>query len=265
MNNRYPTSEIVYRVFPLIPTNKIVKRVSGEGKLEAHYMGMNAVGTGCVITHESHNFLLTAAHVDEGCDYAPAGWVQSSGVVPYHEDGNPPVPIVLNDWLPLTGRLVFRGKKEVIQVPGEDENREVWNPDVTIWESTKLQRDFFPHIQLSVDGLTYGSPAYALGFPAPMLREHFGEMGSHFMPWPAGNLTFHDRAAPDSKLNYLVGHLGPGFSGSPIFCFNEYENQWALVGIVSHIPEPQNGIPTGLVGYVPIGFIMEKINAFLKN
>lgn len=261
MNNIHPTSDIIQRVFPLVPTTRIVKRVNEEGKIEAHYTGINPVGTGCVITHESHNFLLTAAHVAADCGYNPSGWLASpSRVVPFYDDVGKPVPLVLNDGIPLGGRLVFSGERTT-----PEENREEWKPDIAIWESTALERGFFPSIELSTDGLIYGSPAYALGFPAPMLREHYSEMGNTFVPWPAGNLTFHISNDPASQLSYLVGHLGPGFSGSPIFCFNEEKKQWALVGIVSHIPKPVSGIPTGLVGYVPINFIMDKINAFLKS
>ena len=140
------------------------------------------VGTGTVLDVDGKQYLVTANHVARSCGYEPQ--------------------LLLGGW-DATMNWSTIGKDE--------------EADVAVLAADRPLRST-PQPLLEEGKIAFGTPGYALGFPADYgidLLHRFADDGGGAFPMPAPVVYYQ----PDNDTNnsmHLWGHVPTGFSGGPV-------------------------------------------------
>ena len=197
------------------------------------------VGTGFAIEVNNRQFLVTADHVAQACEYRPSILLKNN-----------------DQWVPYktTWELTFNDQESDVAVL--EPATQICSPDL--------------HITLGAAGLAFGTVGFALGFPgvidvAHLANQPWGTEGQPRLPLPLHTLV--PIYLPDSgKDIYCSGYLTPGYSGGPIIAPKEnVNNGWMIVGVCTKLTQAPVGgnaqIPTGVLVAANIHPILTKLEA----
>lgn len=200
--------------------------------------GAVPAGSGVIAQLNNREYLVTALHVAESCDFNPL--VRTNGV-----------------WNTIAWRTVAT----------------VRDYDIAVLETdTILDRSRLPVLYGEPSGLVFGQIGYALGFPG--IEDQSGPSIDHIRevdgkPIPVAALVVANLAA-GGKVTYSSSYINAGFSGGAIV-YPMSASDWTIAGIITHFPAVprhvyRNGEKTGdyimqhtgLVGYTSFG-VIEKL------
>ena len=206
------------------------------------------VGSGVVIYVDDNQYLVTALHVANSCDFKPL--------------------------------LRFRKRWNLInwKTVAVDESHDI----AVLKTDVVLDPNRIPIQYGEVAGLTFGVTGYALGYPSfprslrprDLRVDHIIEAKGR--PIPLAALVVANFTA-GANSTYSAAYINAGFSGGAVV-FPIGQNDWTIAGIITHFPafpRPifRNGEKTkdyvmehtGLVGYTPLKVVESIIRKALAT
>ena len=201
--------------------------------------GSFPIGSGVILNLDDNQYLVTALHVVENCDYKPS--VRSKG-----------------KWHSIDWQTVVVSQEHDIAVLKTH----------TILDSQKI-----PVLYGEPKGLIFGQIGYALGYPG--IYDVHGARIDHIIeaqgrPMPIVALVVANFTAEGSST-YSSSYINAGFSGGAIV-FPLGKNDWTVAGIITHFPTVRRPVyrdgkqtgdyvdqHTGLVGYTSVSIIRKLI------
>ena len=203
------------------------------------------VGSGVIVCHNNKQYLATALHVAESCDFRPS--VRFSG-----------------QWNSMNWRTVAISPDH----------------DIAILETAStLDSQKISVLYGEPEGLVFGQIGYALGYPgfhddSGLSINHIIEV--HGRPMPMVALVVANFSAGGTST-YSASYINAGFSGGAIV-FPMPDNDWTIAGIITHFPTVprqvyRDGKKTrdivmqhaGLVGYTTFGVVEDLIEKAQVN
>ena len=197
------------------------------------------MGSGTAIYMNGKQYLATALHVVDGCEFNPR--VRSNG-----------------QWNPIDWQTLAVDEENDIAVLITE----------TILDSQKI-----PVLYGEPRGLIYGQIGYALGFPSfvdgqQFSTDHITEAGGR--PIPLVSLAVANFGST-GNTTYSASYINAGFSGGAVV-FPVGSDTWTIAGIITHFPTVKRVVyrdgmktgdyirqHTGLVGYTPFQVVKELI------
>lgn len=165
-------------------------------------------GSGVVVHHQGCEYLATACHVAEDCNFSP--WVRKD-----------------NQWSEREWDIV-----------GVDEQCDV----AVLRTSTAKLSHLTPNYGFG--NVLVGGVGRALGFPAisdPRDMSHVAQVGG--APIPLGVLVASYFIPPtEASVHYLGGYANSGFSGGAVV-LPTIQGAWTIAGIITH----REGVPKGTI------------------
>ena len=196
------------------------------------------VGSGVVVHHRGNEYLATACHVAEACDFNP-------------------LIRRMNEWQRHGWGLIAADERLDLAV-------------------LKTDASLAPLIPTYGDANTsYGSLGRAMGFPRldnryPEDVSQFADVDGH--PLPITAVVSATKASKDGDFQYAGGYVNDGFSGGAIV-FPTEDSSWTIVGVISErgsvfkeIETVEKGRyiytiePTGVVKFVRMKTVLELID-----
>ena len=230
-------------MLPRPPEANVLNRLLWLGKGNAD--DSFPVGSGVIFYHNNKQYLATALHVAESCDFRPS--VRFSG-----------------QWNSIDWRTVATSPDH----------------DIAILETTfTLDSQKISVLYGEPEGLVFGQIGYAVGYPgfqdgSGLSINHIIEV--HGRPVPMVALVVANFSAGGTST-YSASYINAGFSGGAIV-FPMPDNDWTIAGIITHfptVPRPvyRDGKETqdvvmqhaGLVGYVTFGVVEDLIEKAQVN
>lgn len=214
-------------MLPRPPEANVLNRVLWLGRVGSQQSF--PVGSGVILFHRDRQYLATALHVAEACDFQPL--VRFSG-----------------QWNSIDWRTVATDRDHDIAI---------------LQTSFTLDDQKIPVLYGEPKGLIFGQFGYALGYPGfhyetgPSV-DHILEANGRTIPMVA--LVMANFSA-GGTFTYSASYINAGFSGGAVV-FPMPDSAWTIAGIISHFPNVRRPVyrsgektqdtvmqHAGLVGY----------------